>query len=354
MKTFAKLSPIDLSSLFSDRQAKQAALGKALYERIQEEGGLIVTGFPAAQKLDELAHRCLGFFELEAAAKREVAVAPINPSNPNIYRGYLASLEPDAWAHNEFFDIGPQAPFDAGKLEGLGIERLEVLSEVNVWPSQEPCPGWRKAMLDFYDVMNRLSTALMIAIGEGAGFERREIAERYSRGNSTHRLLNYPVPPKNHHLRAEEPDSRIEEEEPKLSAARHTDASGLSLLWQAQPGLQAQAPDGTWRDVPILPNSLSVHVGTAFEMMTEGEVPATPHRVLNLEQARQSMGFFLEPALDVPLACMSKAPWSSQSQSQKLSPQEIKQTYGWHLLERLHSYSGNEDLVPQPAVKEAS
>jgi isopenicillin N synthase-like dioxygenase len=124
-----------------------------------------------------------------------------------------------------------------------------------------------------------------------------------------------------------------------LAAVRHTDASGLSLLWQQQPGLQAQAPDGTWRDVPTVPNTVSVHLGTVLELMTAGRVPATPHRVIDHGIARQSIGFFVEPGLATRLAPIAEG---------DATPGDLSGTYGWHLQERFHAMRGFEDLVPAP------
>ena len=127
-----------------------------------------------------------------------------------------------------------------------------------------------------------------------------------------------------------------------LAAGRHTDAAGVSLLWQREPGLQAQAPDGLWRDVPRIDNCISVHLGDILEVMTDGRVPATPHRVIDHGTPRQSIGFFLEPALSAELSPLRLEASSGE-------PDEAARgTYCWHLLRRLSSYPENAPFVPRP------
>ena len=106
------------------------------------------------------------------------------------------------------------------------------------------------------------------------------------------------------------------------------------------PGLQAQAPDGAWRDVPCAPNSISVHLGDVLEIMTEGRVPATPHRVIDHRKSRRSIGFFLEPALSARISPIHAVEQAHATES------SAKGTYGWHLLKQLRGYEGYENLVP--------
>jgi len=131
------------------------------------------------------------------------------------------------------------------------------------------------------------------------------------------------------------------EQEPALAAGRHTDGAGVSLLWQAQPGLQAQSSDGTWRHVPAIDNCVSVHLGDVLEIMTDGRVPATPHRVLDLGGPRQSVGFFLEPALGAKLSTPEPLSGSADDEA-------ARGTYGWHLLRRINGYGEAANLVPYP------
>ncbi len=323
---------IDVGALFRPDRGAWAATDRAIGDAIERHGGFVCVGYPDADTVDGLAATMLAFFELSEEAKRRVASRATWPAGPRIYRGYRSSLQPGAWAHNEMFDIGPDSPFPAPDAVGM-----EMFAETNVWPDPAPRDGWQTAMRTYYALMADLGTRVMFAAGRWAGFADVDLEERFRHGNSTLRLLNYPPKPDGLAVR----DETVADRDPTLvlAASRHTDASGLSLLWQREPGLQAEAPDGTWRDVPMIPNAVSVHLGTVLERMTSGRVPATPHRVVDHGTPRQSIGFFVEPGLEVALGPISAG---------AAQPADLSATYGWHLQERFHSMAGFADLVPAP------
>ncbi|GAB5469208.1 MAG: oxidoreductase [Rhodospirillales bacterium] len=330
----ADLAQIDIAPLFTDDSAAWRAVDRQVGQALDREGGFVIVGFHEAKLLDARCTTLLRFFDLDEAEKQALAVRSTNAEGPRIYRGYSAALSDDSWAHNEMFDIGPEAPTPGPALPGM-----EILAETNVWPTREPLAGWRAAMQAYHRQMSRVSLAVMLSAGRAKGIDDRELQARFEGGNSTLRLLNYPLPPKPLRVIDEEPDGE-KQDGIALAAGRHTDGAGVSLLWQAQPGLQAQAPDGSWRDIPCLANSISVHLGDVLQIMTDGAVPATPHRVVDHGRARQSVGFFLEPALGARLSAIDHGE-TEESES-------ARGTYGWHLLRRLHSYSGNETLIPLP------
>ena len=204
---------------------------------------------------------------------------------------------------------------------------------------QETPPPQRQKLRVLLDRKRRRGKEATLVTGF-TGTEE-DLKARFREGNSTLRLLNYPVRPRDSHIVEEMPEERRTGEDPPLSTGRHTDAAGVSILWQREAGLQAQAPDGTWRDVPRIENCLSVHLGTVLEIMTEGRVPATPHRVIDRGAPRQSIGFFLEPGLGAQLEPIKAGAAASAS---------VTGTYGWHLQERFHEQKGYEHLVPRPKL----
>lgn len=77
----------------------------------------------------------------------------------------------------------------------------------------------------------------------------------------------------------------------------HKDSSGWwTFLLQASPphvkGLQVLNKSGDWVDVPVIPGSLVVNIGQAFEVVTHGVCKATTHRVLGGSLERFSVPFF--------------------------------------------------------------
>ncbi len=331
----SELQTIDVAALFAEKPEARAAVDRAIGAAIETEGGFGISGFPGADDLDRRTHALLRFFELTGEEKRQVATRAVEPAGQRIYRGYVCSFDADNWAHNEFFDIGPEAP-----VAGPPIPGMEIFAETNIWPEREPAPGWCDLMRRHHRDLQRVSLAVMMAAGRAFGFDETAFRARFEGGNSTLRLLNYPRPPQSAQDKERALEMRLDEAGEMLAAGRHCDVAGLSLLWQSGPGLQAEAPDGTWQDIPSTSNSISVHLGDVLSIMTEGRIPATPHRVVDHGATRQSIGFFLEPALSARLAPLGAANVPEERPGAG--------TYGWHLMSVFNARASHQDLVPAP------
>lgn len=318
---------VEIGALFGGTLTEREAVDCRIWQAARATGAFVVTGYPGAERIDAGAQAALAFFDLPMAARRAVGTQDMTPDNANRYRGYRATLD-GGWAHNEYYDVGPEAPKAGPDLPGISY-----LIERTPWPEEGPYSDWPAQVRAFYDDLSRLGLALIASLGRSAGFDEVTIAKRFEGGNSTLRLLNYPVPPAGSDLVDHAPAE--EEGGQRLSARRHTDQSGLSLLWQRDPGLQAEAPDGQWYDIPARDNAVSVHFGEIMRTLTSGRVVPTPHRVLELGEPRQSIGFFVEPGLGASLAPADRNP----------DPSDPSQTYAWALLNRLASYPQFSDVL---------
>lgn len=319
---------IDISALFNGDDTSCGAVDKQIYNAILTHGGFVISDFPQAEKIDTLAQKMVTFFDLEEDAKFTAAKVCNNPKAENMYRGYESNLMAGRFAYNEMFDIGPRSPSPAP------TPGSQLFAEKNIWPEVEPTEGWRAAMEEYYDILQSTAMAVMHAVGRAANLSAERLESMFRTGNSTLRLINYPIPPEDGLINHRDED----DEGLKISAASHTDGSGLSILWSLQPGLQARSPDGVWRDIPQQPNCLSIHLGDVIDAMTEGQIPATPHRVLGHGVHRQSIGFFLEPRLDVPL----------RSAKDLAAADDIRSTYGWLLQKRFSTYEAYKGLIESP------
>ncbi len=93
-----------------------------------------------------------------------------------------------------------------------------------------------------------------------------------------------------------------------LRAAAHGDINLLTILPAAnEPGLQVQAKDGAWLDVPSDFGMLIVNIGDMLEEASRGYYPSTQHRVVNpsgegATKSRISLPLFLHPRPDVVLS----------------------------------------------------
>jgi isopenicillin N synthase-like dioxygenase len=287
---------IDVSPLFSDEAGlEKTAVDEAIGTACEQARGFLATGLPRPLRPDEAqTKKLLAFYNLPQSARDDVAIRRMRPTSERAYRGYSATLR-DGWAHNEIYDIGPEPP-----VSGPSIKGVETLIESNAWPSVEPMPDWQEEMVSYYQHMHDFSERLIRSMARYLGVDEEAAAARYQNSNSTLRLLNYPATPADIIVGDEANAVRLYDGvEHRLMAMEHKDQCCLSLLWQDESGgLQLQAADETWLAVPQVSDGVSVHIGMAMETMTGGTFTATPHRVLGQGNARQSIGFFFEPALD--------------------------------------------------------
>ena len=81
----------------------------------------------------------------------------------------------------------------------------------------------------------------------------------------------------------------------------HKDYGWIALLLQDDlGGLQVQAQDGTWLDAPPVPGTFVVNIGEMLEIVSDGYLRATVHRVVSppTDTDRISIPFFPGPRLD--------------------------------------------------------
>lgn len=319
-----QVDQVDIGGLFGADGADRGAADAALWHGLRRTGSVILTGFPGAEEIDRRARRGLDIFHLPQEQKRALTTRLVAAENPNWYRGYWP-ITPERYLRNDFYDVGPENPHSVHRFEGM-----EILTEETPWPDPEPSPNWSTLVRTHYDHLNTVAMALILSLGRSAGFDESTVLTRFDGSYSTLRFLNYgqatqePI---------QAPDGTL------LAAIRHTDASGLSLLWQEAPGLQAEGKDGIFREIPAMENAISVHVGDVMTSFTNGAIPATPHRVLASDAPRRSVGFFLEPALDAPLT-----PGDHDGET---GPED---SYAWHLLRTFAARPQWQGVIRDPGT----
>ena len=173
-----------------------------------------------------------------------------------------------------------------------------MIAEETPFPSSLP-QSWHAAIAAYDHAMYEVSLSVVASLARYLGKDEAHAAARFAAHNSTLRLLNYPLPPSDKDYTTSNVD--LHQDKGKVRAEignAHTDSAAISFLWQTPGGgLQAQARNGDWFDVPRVEGACSVHIGEALGAMTAAIMPATPHRVLSTGAARQAIGFFLEPAI---------------------------------------------------------
>ncbi len=148
----------------------------------------------------------------------------------------------------------------------------------NLWPLE--MPKYQEAVYDYYLKFSELEQKVAIAIEEALGLDKEQIASKMTeRSPSTMRLIFYP-PVK----------EKLEDNLFGISA--HTDYEVFTLLTQSQSGSQLQKHSGDWHTVESDRYQVIVMIGDMLEVMTNGQVRATPHRVKPVSWVRYSIARF--------------------------------------------------------------
>ncbi len=228
-------------------------------------------------------------------------------ASPNLYRGWFP-LQDGVGSYKEGIDIGP----DIARAMPPSDDPLE---EPSALPPETALPGWRDAAAAYFLAMERLGGRIMRALARGLGLPEDCLVPAFAGGISTLRLIHYP--PRTPASRAGLPL-----ETQAMSGLAHVDSGFVTLLAQdGVPGLQAQAADGAWIDVPPGEGTLAVNFGALLERWTGGRIRATRHQVLGTGRARHSIPFFYEPRAE---ALISPLPLPG-------APAFAPFTYGDHL-----------------------
>src|SRR5262249_59401272 len=93
-----------------------------------------------------------------------------------------------------------------------------------------------------------------------------------------------------------------------IRAAAHEDINLITLLVSASSsGLELLDRDGKWLPVDTSPDNIIVDSGDMLARITNEEIPATTHRVVNPKgpnRSRYSMPYFMHPNPDAVLSCL--------------------------------------------------
>lgn len=209
--------------------------------------------------------------------------------------------------HDEKFDY----PYSAERFDGYfsthisetakGNAQKDIKEFFHIYPWGRIPPELREDALKYYAQASALAATLL---GWVEQYTPPEIVQHYSQPLSSMidgseqtllRVLHYPP------LRGDEPVGSVR-------AAAHTDINLLTILPAAnEPGLQVQARNGDWLDVPCDFGLLIINIGDMLQEASNGYYPSTMHRVINPELShknvsRVSLPLFLHPKPEVVLS----------------------------------------------------
>lgn len=280
---------IDISGLATPGPAADS-VARRIGQACRSIGFFVVTGHGIPQAaLDAIAIQTRSLFTLPEREKLALSIEH-SPHNRGYVRLRSETLNLNRPAdEKEAFNIGLDlAPDDPEVLAGKRFRG------VNVWPD---LPGWRDAMLDYFDRASALGLTLLTAFARDLNIPAETLTAPMQRPSATLRLLRYPPQPQ---TEAGKKPGDLD----RVGAGEHTDYGSLTLLLQLDGGgLEVRRRDGAWVKVPVVPGSFVCNIGECLMRASNDIYVATPHRVVSITPGqRHSIAFFFDPSPDAVIA----------------------------------------------------
>lgn len=289
---------IDVAPFLHGTETERRAVAAAVNAACKDIGFLLVTGHGIPSPLvDDMRRVSTTFFERPLEEKLRYRMPP------DRYRGYIA-LGNEALAYSldektppdykESFSIGPvDAPDDAYHRTATPANFFAP----NMWPAG--LPEFRTTWTAYYRGMEELATTLMRTFAMALGMDEHYFDDKIDRHITNFSMLHYPP----------------QHEPPlpgQLRAGAHTDYGSLTIVKPdgAEGGLQVRTKDGSWLDVPYVPDAFVVNLGDLMAEWTNDRWVSTLHRVVNPSRSagaaarRLSMAFFHQPNYDAVIQCL--------------------------------------------------
>lgn len=293
---------IDIAPLFGgDTQSADARIAGAAFE----SGFMVVTGHPSGLGVGPVEReRLLRLFDLPMAKQRPLWKRNFAPENPHLYRGWFPLASSGA-QNRQGFEIGPDIVRPLPDDDDLLYERTPL-------PDAADLPeGWLATARAYYLGMEEIGHRILASLSRSLGINEAIFRDAFRDGISTLRLLHYPRRADGVADIEDVPERFIEHNGTRYEqvARAHVDSGLLTVLAQCGVGgLQAQAADGGWIDVPVRDDGFAINFGGLLERWTGGRIRATRHRVLGLGQNRHSVPFFFEPRPNTRIAPLPGVP----------------------------------------------
>jgi isopenicillin N synthase-like dioxygenase len=183
---------------------------------------------------------------------------------------------------------------NAGSTQADQYEAWKLHSETgntapNIWPplADEAAAQVCSAVLAYWAEMDCLNFAVMDALCDALGLNRKQVLETLDKPLTNMTLLNYP-PADAHAMDA-------------WGIHPHKDFNYLTFLaHDPVGGLEVRTRDGIWIDAACAEGEYVLNVGDMLELLSGGRLVSTPHRVVNRSgEQRQSFPYFSVPRADV-------------------------------------------------------
>ena len=279
---------IDMARWRSGDPDERREIAEAVDTALREVGFLILTGHGVDNELiDGVRKTCAEAFALPAETKQAyrqvdgIAAPGWTPIGAEA-NAYASGQEtpPDL---KETWTVCPVA-------DGARMATSHGMVDVaNIFPAE--VPGFEPAIRAYLDAGLALSAELFELLAIAAGLPPDTFLRQCTEPLHTLNLTWYPP------LTGEHPDP----EPGQYRIGPHADFGTITVLHRepSDPPLQVQLADGTWFDLPHIPDSLIVNTGDQLAYWSGGRWRSNPHRIPAptgpaAREGRLSLVLFLE------------------------------------------------------------
>lgn len=280
---------VDLAAALAGDEVARARTARQIDEACVQTGFFAITGHGIDDGLvDGVVDNARAFFHLDRAEKDRVA-----PPGPYDFRGYLG-LDTTSLAAT----LGDETPsdlcesfnisgFDDPEVrERVTVEGYEAIFRENQWPARPA--HFRPAFESYYAALEDLCVRMLPLFALALDLPEDWFVDKIV--DHTSLLLANWYPPVDGEICSGQ-----------LRRGGHTDYGAFTVISVEQiPGLQISV-DGSWQDVPLMPDAFVVNLGDLMARWTNDRWVSTLHRVVIPEGEaaaadRVSIPFFFQPA----------------------------------------------------------
>lgn len=288
---------IDMEQWRSGDPEERRQTAEAVDTALTEVGFLIITNHGVANDLiDDVRSACADVFALPAENKLRYRQGdgiggpgwtPIG-AEANAYASGKAS-PPDL---KETWTVGPCAP------GALVPTSLGVIPVNNVFPAE--VPEFEPAVKSYINAGVALSSELLELMAVAADLPPETFNLQCTPPLHNLNLTWYPP--------MTDGDDVLEPEPGQFRIGPHSDFGTITILQReaSDPPLQVELVDGTWADLPHVPDALIVNTGDQVAYWSGGRWRSNPHRIPAptgeaAREGRLSLVLFLETAMGAVL-----------------------------------------------------
>ncbi|HEU0216162.1 MAG TPA: 2OG-Fe(II) oxygenase family protein [Stellaceae bacterium] len=287
LTTSSRIPVLDFGPFLAGEPGARAPLARAIARTCEDTGFLVVANHGIDPALPAAVFaQAARFFARGEDEKLPYKVGRYNigylPFGAQVVRHSPVNQNTRPNFSESFYITRDRAP------DHPDIVNDKPLVGLNRWP--EGMPEFRAAMVAYYGAMEAMTCRLVPVFAAALDLPEDYFTGAFAEPNCTIRLIHYPPHPV--------------PEDNEFGFAPHTDNNFITFLAQsALPGLEVRTAEGDWIRPPAVPGTFVVNTGAMLARYSNDRFKATPHRVINRNDAsRYAIPFFLGPNHDTVVA----------------------------------------------------